>query len=413
VIADAGLDAVTTDEFEDEARSFLASHVPRRVKETFVWGEGSDHVGLYPEHQPDRDLADLATARAWKQTVFDAGFGWICGPPEYGGRGLPREFQQLYDSVAADFRLPSTRIYGIGLGMVAPTILAHGTDRARAAYLAPMYRGDFVGCQLFSEPGSGSDLASVQARAVRDGDEWVLSGQKVWTSGAHLADIGEILCRTDNYRPKHQGLTAFVLDMHAPGVEVRSLRQMTGGASFNEVFLNDVRVPDSDRLGEVDGGWSVALTTLMNERAVVGGGGGVSIRMSLRLMELARAMGRDADPLIRQGLADVIINERVSRYTNLRVSSKIAVGQQPGPEMSIAKLARTANMVRANNLISLLLGPALVADTGEWGTFAWSEFLLGVPGMRIAGGTDEIMRNVIGERVLGLPKEPAGDRTTG
>jgi alkylation response protein AidB-like acyl-CoA dehydrogenase len=407
------LSAVSTVQFEADARTFLEVHVPRRLKETFVWGEGSDQVGLYPEHEPEQDLADLVAARAWKQTVFDAGFGWICGPPEYGGRGLPREFQQSYDSVAADFWLPSTRIYGIGLGMVAPTILAHGTDRAKAAYLGPMYRGDFVGCQLFSEPGSGSDLASIQTKAVRDGDEWVLNGQKVWTSGAHLSDIGEILCRTDNHVPKHQGLTAFVLDMRASGVDVRPLRQMTGGASFNEVFLNDVRVPDTDRLGEVDGGWSVALTTLMNERAVVGGGGGVSIRMSLRLMELARAMGRADDPLVRQGLADVIINERVARYTNLRVSSKIAIGQRPGPEMSIAKLARTANMVRANHLISMLLGPALVADAGEWGTFAWSEFLLGTPGMRIAGGTDEIMRNVIGERVIGLPKEPAGDRVAG
>ncbi len=375
-----------------------------------MWGVGSEGVSLFPERTPEQDAADLAAARSWAQKVFDAGFGWISGPPAYGGRGLPRDYQRLYNSLAAEYATPSMSAYGIGLGMVAPTILAHATEVVKQAYLMRMYRGDIVGCQLFSEPGSGSDLASLQTRAVRDGDEWIVNGQKVWTSGAQFSDIGEIICRTDPDLPKHRGLTGFVVDMHAPGVEVRPLRQMTGGASFNEVFFTDVRIPDSHRLGDVNGGWTVALTTLMNERAAIGGGGGgVGLPTSTRLVELTRAHGRSEDPLIRQQLAEVIINERVARYTNLRAMAKIAVGQLPGPEMSLAKLSLTANMVRTCDLLSSALGPALIADTGAWGTYAWSEFVLGVPGMRIAGGSDEVLRNILGERVLGLPKEPAAN----
>jgi alkylation response protein AidB-like acyl-CoA dehydrogenase len=277
-------------------------------------------------------------------------------------------------------------------------------------YLRAMWRGDIVGCQLFSEPGAGSDLAGLQTRAVRDGDEWLVTGQKVWTSGAQYSDIGEIICRTDTDAPKHRGLTGFVVDMHAPGVEVRPLRQMTGGASFNEVFFTEVRVPDSHRLGDVNGGWTVALTTLMNERAAIGGGSmatGAGTMGTQRLIELVRHQGKADDPLIRQQVAQIIISGRVASYTNLRAMAKIAAGQLPGPEMSLAKMSLTANMQLMGKLLSSVLGSKLVADSGEWGTYAWSQFILGVPGMRIAGGTDEILRNIVGERVLGLPKEPA------
>jgi acyl-CoA dehydrogenase len=407
---DAAGGEIGPEQFEQEARDFLEANASRRGEETFVWGSGSQNVSLFPEKTPEQDLADLAAARSWAQTVFDAGFGWISGPPAYGGRGLPREYQRIYSSVAADYATPSMAAYGIGLGMVAPTILAHATEAVKQAYLKKMYRGDIVGCQLFSEPGSGSDLASLQTRAVRDGDEWVVNGQKVWTSGAQFSDIGEIICRTDPELPKHRGLTGFVVDMHAPGVEVRPLRQMTGGASFNEVFFTDVRIPDTHRLGDVNGGWTVALTTLMNERAAIGGGGGgVGLPTTTRLIETARALGRSGDPLIRQQLASIIIHERVAQYTNLRAMAKIAAGQLPGPEMSMAKLALTANMVRTCNFVSSTLGPELIADSGRWGTYAWSEFVLGVPGMRIAGGSDEVLRNILGERVLGLPKEPAAN----
>jgi alkylation response protein AidB-like acyl-CoA dehydrogenase len=411
VVTNEGLvdpDHPTPEEFEAEARSFLDANATPRSEETFVWGQGSDNVSLFPERTPEQQEADVAAARSWAQTVFDAGLGWIAGPPSYGGRGLPGEFQRIYNNVASGYATPSQSIYGIGLGMVAPTILAHGTEEVKQAYLRSMHRGDIVGCQLFSEPSSGSDLASLQTKALKDGDEWIITGQKVWTSGAQVSDIGEIICRTDPDLPKHRGLTGFVVDMHAPGVEVRPLRQMTGGSSFNEVFFTEVRVPDSHRLGDVNGGWTVALTTLMNERAAIGGGGGgVGLPTSMRLVEVARAMGRSQDPLVRQQLATIIINDRVARYTSLRAMAKIAVGQLPGPEMSLAKLSLTANMVRTYELVSSVLGPALIADSGAWGTYAWSEFLLGVPGMRIAGGSDEVMRNIIGERVLGLPKEPA------
>jgi alkylation response protein AidB-like acyl-CoA dehydrogenase len=279
----------------------------------------------------------------------------------------------------------------------------------RERYLRAMYRGDIVGCQLFSEPVAGSDLAGIQTRAVRDGDEWVLNGQKVWTSGAQYSDIGEIITRTSPDKPKHKGLTMFLVDMRAPGVEVRPLRQMTGGATFNEVFFEDVRVHDSHRLGDVDEGWTVALTTLMNERAAIGGGGGgagIGATGMTRFIEMARHRGLADDPLVRQRLADAYVHTNVARYTNLRAMAKIRAGQLPGPEMSIAKLTMTQNMQRLADTVTEVLGPRLVADTGEWGTFAFAEFVLGVPGARVAGGTDEIMRNIVGERVLGLPKEP-------
>ncbi len=403
------VDTITEEEFERAARKFLEANAEPRVVAEQRWGEGSDQVSLLPERTLDEELAELTASRAWAQQRFDAGFGWIAGPVAYGGGGLTRDYQRLYDAVEAGFDTPPMTAYGIGLGMVAPTILAHATDEVKDLYLKSMWRGDIVACQLFSEPGAGSDLAGLQTKAIRDGDEWLVTGQKVWTSGAHLSDIGEIICRTDPDAPKHKGLTGFVVDMRAPGVEIRPLRQITGGASFNEVFFTEVRVPDSHRLGDVNGGWTVALTTLMNERAAIGGGSMSSGNGNLstpRLIELVRHHGKADDPLVRQQLADIFIHGRVANYTNLRAMAKIASGQLPGPEMSIAKLSLTMNMRRMTDLLSSVLGPKLVADTGEWGTYAWSQFLLGLPGMRIAGGTDEVLHNIIGERVLGLPKEP-------
>ena len=403
------VEIISEEAFEREALDFLQSNAEPRVEITRQWGEGSDKVSLFPERTPEEDQADLEAAKSWSIRRFDAGFGWITGPEQYGGRNLPRSYQRIYDHLESGFNIPSQAVFGIGLGMIAPTILAHATEEVRDKYLRKLYRGDIVACQLFSEPSSGSDLASLQSKAIRDGDEWVVNGQKVWTSGAHLSDIGEIICRTDPNVEKHRGLTGFIVDMHAPGVEVRPLRQMTGGASFNEVFFTDVRIPDSHRLGDVNGGWTVALTTLMNERAAIGGGGGGSGLGSLgtwRLMELVKQMGKSSDPLIRQDLAQVIINLKIASYTNIRAMSKLAANQLPGPEMSIAKLSLTQNFTRICNLLSEVLGMKITADTGQWGTYAWSEFLLSVPGMRIAGGTDEVMHNIVGERVLGLPKEP-------
>ena len=394
--------------FRAEAKSFLDEHVERRVEEKFEWGKGSDRVGLLEEKTAEEEAAEIRAAKAWKATEFDAGFGWISGPEAYGGRGLPIGYERAYRELGAGYAIPPQTLFGIGLGMVAPTILAHAIPEVKARYLQPLYRGDLVACQLFSEPVAGSDLAGIQTRADRDGDEWIVTGQKVWTSGAHYSDIGEIITRTSTDKSKHKSLTMFVVDMKAPGVEIRPLRQMTGGASFNEVFFTDVRVQDSHRLGDVDEGWTVALTTLMNERAAIGGGGaGVSAGIGLtRLREIARYVGLDEDPVARQRLADLYIRQTVARYTNLRAMAKIKAGQLPGPEMSIAKLAMTQNSQLLAQTLGELLGPRLIADTGEWGTYAWAELLLGVPGMRVAGGTDEVMRNIVGERVLGLPKDP-------
>ena len=404
------------DEFRDEVTAFLDANAERKETDDapFRWGEGSDDVSLFEEIDRDVERERLAEAQAWRAKRYDAGLGWITGPIEFGGRELPSSYDRLYGSLEAKYEVPNQGFFGIGLGMVAPTILAHATDEVKEAYLAKMYRADLVGCQLFSEPGAGSDLASLQARAERDGDEWILNGQKVWTSGAHYADIGEIICRTDADLPKHKGLTGFVVDMRAPGVEVRPLRQMTGGASFNEVFFTDVRVPDSHRLGEVNQGWTVALTTLMNERASIGAGSGSGSGLAnvTRLAELCRHFGIDDDPIVRQKLMDVYIGFQVSRYTNQRAMDKIKRGELPGPEMSIAKLALTNNLWRTASFVTDVLGPRAVADTGEWGTYAWGKLLCGVPGMKVAGGTDEIMKNIVGERVLGLPKDPGIDSTT-
>ena len=400
-------ETISEDQFREEALAFLEANAKRRVEEKAEWGKGSDQVALFAEKSREEEMAEVDEAKAWKRQVFDAGFGWLTGPSQYGGRELPASYERIYQALEAQFDTPSMSPFGIGLGMVAPTILAHATDKVKDAYLRKMYRGDIVGCQLFSEPGAGSDLASLQTKAIRDGEEWVVTGQKVWTSGAQYSDIGEIICRTDPDAPKHKGLTGFVVDMHAPGVEVRPLRQMTGGASFNEVFFNEVRVPEDHRLGDVNQGWTVALTTLMNERAAIGGGGaGVGSMGTNRLADLLRHLGKDKDPILRQQLANIYVHGQVARFTNLRAMAKIKAGELPGPEMSIGKLTLTNNMQRIQKFVSDALGPRIVADTGEWGTFAWAEFVLGVPGMRVAGGTDEVMKNIVGERVLGLPKEP-------
>jgi alkylation response protein AidB-like acyl-CoA dehydrogenase len=400
---------ITLEEFQADAKNFLDASAEVRQERKFAWGEGSDAVGILEEKTLDEELEHLRAARAWRSKAFDAGFAWISGPSEYGGRGLSAEYERAYHSLESGYTIPDQTPFGIGLGMIAPTILAHAIPEVKEQYLRPLYRGDIVACQLFSEPVAGSDLAGIQTRAIRDGDEWIVSGQKVWTSGAQYSDIGEIVTRTSPDKPKHKGLTMFVVDMKAKGVEIRPLRQMTGGASFNEVFFDEVRIPDTHRLGDVDEGWGVALTTLMNERAAIGGGlgtGGSSAMGMTRLVETARWLGLDDDPVIRQRLADVYVHNHAAQYTTRRATAKVKAGQTPGPEMSILKLALTQNAMRTSQLIGEMLGPRLAADTGEWGTYAWGEFVLGLPGMRVAGGTDEILRNIIGERVLGLPKEP-------
>ena len=395
--------------FADEARAFLDAHAARRTSgREFEWGTGSDYVGFFGD--PDADEAgDVAAARAWQRVRHENDFGWITGPKRYGGRELSSLHDFTYDLVEAEFDTPDTGTLSvIGLGMVGPTILAHGSDYLRDTYLPAMYRGDSIACQLFSEPAAGSDLAAVTTRAVRDGDEWVVNGQKVWTSVAHHAQIGELLCRTDPDAPKHRGITAFVLDMTLPGVTIRPLRQMTGGAEFNEVFLDNVRIPDSHRLGEVNGGWKVAVTTLMNERGTVAAdSGGVAAEaiQPERLHALMEHLGVAEDPVVRQDLAALATDVLAARALTQRATRRMQAGMAPGPEGSIAKLCFAANLSRGAHFATDLLGHLATADSGEWGTFNWNQLLLAAPALRILGGTEEIMKNIIAERVLGLPKE--------
>ncbi len=407
-------DQPTLDEFREECLAFLGANSTLRQEDDkkFVWGEGEDDVSMFEEVDREQEKLELVEAQAWRAKRYDAGLGYISGAKEYGGRELPSTYDRLYASLEGRYEVPSQGFFGIGLGMVAPTIKDHAQDHVKAKYLPALYRGDIVASQLFSEPGAGSDLAGLQTKAERDGDEWIITGQKVWTSGAHYSDIGEIICRTDPDLPKHKGLTGFVIDLRDPAVDIRPLRQMTGGASFNEVFFNELRVPDDHRLGDVNQGWSVALTTLMNERSSIGaggGGGGLGVANVSRLAQMLRHFGLGESAVHRDRLMDVYTRFQVAKFTNQRALDKIKQGQLPGPEMSISKMALTDNMQRVNAFVASVLGARMAADTGEWGTFAWSKFLLGTPGMRIAGGTDEVLRNIVGERVLGLPKEPGID----
>lgn len=403
---------ITVEEFRQESLAFLEANAKPKAEATaFVWGEGSDDASLFETIDREKELLELAEAQAWRAKRYDAGLGWITGSVEMGGRGLSRQHEQAYNQAESQYDVPNQGFFGIGLGMVAPTIADHAQPEVAADILPKMYRGDIVGCQLFSEPGAGSDLASLQMKAEKDGDEWLVTGQKVWTSGAHFSDVGEVICRTEPDLPKHRGLTGFIVDMKAPGVEIRPLRQMTGGANFNEVFFNEVRVPDTHRLGDVNDGWRVALTTLMNERASIGGGTNAGGGFT-RLKEMVRHFGLADDAVVRQDLMDIYIRGQVLRYNNQRSMAAMKRGQLPGPEMSGGKLLLTENMRRTSAFVSKVLGPRLAADSGEWGTFSWASYVLGMPGMAIAGGSDQVLRNIMGERVLGLPKEPGIDTTS-
>jgi alkylation response protein AidB-like acyl-CoA dehydrogenase len=400
------------DEFIAEARAFLEANAKRRPDPggTVTWGEGPDQIAYFSTDPPDVDKAHVQKARDWQRTRFDAGLGWITGPVEFGGRGLDTAHDLVYDAIEAEYDVPDTGVLSvIGLGMIGPTILAHAQPHIKQRYLPAMYSGQTIACQLFSEPGAGSDLASLSTKAEKDGDHWVLNGQKVWTSIAQHAEIGMALCRTSPDKPKHKGITAFVVDMTAPGVDVRPLRQMTGGADFNEVFLTDVRVPDDHRLGNVDEGWRVALTTLMNERATVGGEGAGPAGRALSLpflTALLRENGRLTDGATRRQLAALHADMTATEYLNHQMARKMRAGEQPGPEASVSKLMYGQNLTRGTHFAAEVVGPKLTADTGEWGAFSWNELLLSTPALRILGGTEEIMKNILAERVLGLPKEP-------
>ena len=397
---------ITKDEFRADAAAFLEANAERRVEVTQVWGRGSDEVSIFPERTPEEDGAMLSAAKEWRAKVFDAGFGWISGPEAYGGRGLTREYERVWLSLENDYDVPSIGPFGIGLGMVAPTILAHAVEGVKQRYLTSMYRGDTVACQLFSEPVAGSDLAGIQTKAIRDGEEWILNGQKVWTSGAQYSDIGEIITRTSSYPDsRHRGLTMFLVDMKAPGVEVRPLRQLNGHSEFGEVFFTDVVVPDGDRLGPEGLGWSVAISTLMQERSGLSGRPGVGPGQADALAVRARRTGAWDDPVLRDRIMQAFITERVLQMATVRAFASLG-RSEPGAEGSIRKLTHAQLEVTLGLLATEAEpGDAIAWDAPDQDAAAAVDAFLSGKILSIAGGTSEIQRNIIGERVLGLPRD--------
>lgn len=391
------------DTFVDEARTWLAGAAPRR--EERAWGEGSDSVAVFENWTLEQERTQTDLIRRYEQARFDAGWGPLTWPEEYGGRSLPASYAVAFRNVEEEFEVPRrTEMFPVTQQLVAPTLLQWGTPEQRERYVRAMLRTDVIACQLFSETEAGSDLAAVRTRAVREGDGWRIDGHKVWTSGASVADVGVAVCRTDPAAAKHAGLTVFLVPMDAPGVTVRPIRQMTGGASFNEVYLDGVVVGDEQRLGPEGQGWKVALTVLASERL---DSGGLGLENADRAVALARHREGGLDAWERDRVADLITRAYVQRLTGIRVAAAVVAGQDPGAEASVGKLLATDTMARTSEVVRLLLGPDLTVDSGRWGEHAWLEHVLGAPGYRIAGGTDEIQHNILAERVLGLPREPS------
>lgn len=357
---------------------------------------------------------DDGVSRERQALLYDAGYVGVTWPEEAGGRGGTPMQQAIIDQEMARADVPGL-INLIGIGMCGPTIIYHGSEDQKARYLRRLLRADDVWCQLFSEPASGSDLAALRTKAVRDSDgNWRVSGQKVWTTLAHLSDYGILLTRTDPDVAKHRGLTMFVVDMRAPGVTTRPLRQMSGGADFNEVFFDDVVIPDSERLGDVGDGWRVALTTLMSERLTLGGGGteiGVSLeQVAAHVASRIGALPEGRQALVRQDFARAYVASLGIRYTGYRLLTALSQGSLPGPEASAGKLAGTRAARDLADLSVRLLGDDAVYAATADGSTGWQDLQAVLPGMAIAGGTNEVLRNIIGERVLGLPAEPRADK---
>lgn len=382
-------DAPAEAAYRAEVRAWLDASAPRAASP-----KGADRV---------------AESKTWQRAKHAAGYTGIAWPRAVGGRGQSTMHAIIFQQEEARTAAP-TELYSIGLGMCIPTVFTHGSPETVRRYVGPALDGSEVWCQLFSEPAAGSDLAGIRMRAVREGDAWVLNGQKVWTTNAHLCDFGIVICRTDPSVPKHKGLTMFVVDMKAPGVDVRPLKQMSGQSDFNEVFFTDVHVADSHRLGAEGDGWRVALTTLMNERLAVGGKPKGSPDHDT-LIDLARRLDVIDRVDVRSRIADMFIADEGIRLTQMRALSALSKGEAPGPEQSIAKLVVARTMQDMADFALDLGGASGFLTDGEdpdlarlQASYLWSA------GLRIAGGTDEILRNIIAERVLGLPGDLRPDK---
>jgi alkylation response protein AidB-like acyl-CoA dehydrogenase len=366
-----------------------------------------------PEANAERtNPAVVKAAQAWQKKKADAGWACITWPKEYGGRAATPMQNVIWNQEQAKFETPPD-IFGIGIGMCGPTILAHGTDEQKKRWIPKLLSGEEIWCQLFSEPAAGSDLAGLRSTAVKQGDDWIINGQKIWTTGAQFCDWGILVVRTDPNVAKHAGLSYFVVDMHSPGIEVRPITQINGGQGFNEVFFSDVKIPDDQRISAVGNGWAVAITTLMNERQSIGSGMGVG---SLEdLIGFASALESDGQPAIedrqvREQIADFIVKGRGLRYTSLRTLTAISQGRPPGPEASMGKLVGAVLQQEAASFAMAGAGGALLDEKATPAAAAWQERYLAIPGLRIAGGTDEVLRNIIAERVLGLPSDARADK---
>ncbi|MFE9109986.1 acyl-CoA dehydrogenase family protein [Streptomyces collinus] len=398
------------DAWRAQVRQWLAGVLePTRAPESA--GEDAD-LAVFHNLPEDEERLLLERCRAYQRARFDAGYQALTLPADKGGAGLTAAHVAVFAEEESAFEVPpSTELISVTVRLVAMAVSLFGTAEQLRDHARAFLRTDLLACQLFSEPGAGSDLAALRTRARQaDGGEWVIDGQKVWTSGAQFADYGLLLARTDPDVVKQAGITAFLVPMDAPGVEVRPIRQMSGGASFNEVFLSGVRVPDRLRIGRPGQGWEVATTTLAFERTASGSGNRRKGGTFADVLALARSLDRTSDPLVRQRLADLYVRAALRAATVDRVARTSAAGGRPGPEASLTKLMASDLLTRTGQVAAELMGARISADTGEPGTFAWTHHLLGAPGYRLAGGTDQIQRNLIGERVLKLPPEPRTDR---
>ncbi|MGE3594588.1 MAG: acyl-CoA dehydrogenase family protein [Dehalococcoidia bacterium] len=395
-------------DFRAAARAWLSANATPRSRDG-DWGPSTD------------DAAGIEACKAWQARKADAGWACIHWPREYGGRGASAIESLIWSQEESGFAVPPS-IFHIGHGQAGPTLMTHGTAEQKARWLPKMIRGEDIWCQLFSEPDAGSDLAGLRTRAVRDGDHWVVNGQKVWTSGAGHSDWAVLIARTDPDVPKHAGLTYFVLDMKTPGIEIRPIRQIWGSAEFCAVFLTDVRIPDEHRISSVGNGWAVTTSTLTTERAAVTGGvvgpAGERLPTSRDLIRLAMdtrtSGGRRAldDVAVRERIADFHVRWRGLVHTSYRILTALSRGQAPGNEASIGKLVEgRLQQEMAAVALDLLEGSGTIADTNGAMAYAkWQWSYLVAPAIRIAGGTDEILRNIIAERILDLPPEPRTDK---
>ncbi|MGC5011962.1 acyl-CoA dehydrogenase family protein [Streptosporangium sp. DT93] len=377
-------------EYRRDARAWLTANV------------GNTEVEAAP------DAGGVTAAQSFMARLYDAGYSGITWPGEWGGQGLTQAEERAFAEEAKDFTLP-TYVFSIGLGMCGPTLVDLGTPEQKARHLRPLLRGEEIWCQLFSEPGAGSDVAALQTRAVRTEDGWRVTGQKVWTSVAQHASYGLLLTRTDVDVPKHKGLTMFIVDMRAPGVTVRPLRDMTGRAHFNEIFFDDVHIPEENLVGQVNDGWSCAVTTLLHERLSISSGVGMGGQKDNPVaFDALRRTTDTSDPVVRDALVELHIRSRALALFNQRLSQETKAGIFPGARGSAAKLLLAELTMFQADLATSLAGPEAVAY--EEGGGGLAEALSLAPAMALGGGTNEIMRNIVGDRVLNLPPEPRLDK---